>query len=123
MARSNAEIAAIIAELKTNREASNTAIESAATALDSSDSVNAARLRACKHIKEIENDIKLCIKCKIKKDSEGNVIGIAHIRYRIDDRIMRFGDGGSETQTIEGLNTMLADESVTITGATTVENL
>ena len=123
MVRSNSDIATIIAGLKTNRAIRDTAIEAAAAALDSSDSINAARLRDAKHTVEISNDIKLCVECKIKKDSAGDVLGVVHIRYRLVDNVSQYGDGGSQTLTTQGLNTILVDEAVTVTGATTVENL
>ena len=123
MVRSNSDIATIIAGLKTNRAARDTAIESAAATLDGSDSTNAARLRDAKHTVEIANDIKLCVKCKIKKNGVGDVLGVVHIRYRLVDSVIQYGDGGSETLTMQGLNTILVDEAVAVTGATTVENL
>jgi len=116
MARSTSDIDAIIAELKTRRNTRDAAIESAAAALDSSDAKNAARLRSLKHVKEIANNVKVCISCKVIKNDTGDTLGISHATYRIDDLVV-----GEVTE--KGLKTLLVDESFTVTGATTVENL
>lgn len=116
MARSTDEINAIIAELKTRRDTRNDSIESAAGALDGSNEKIAARLRSLKHVKEIANAKEVCVFCKVIKNDAGEVEAMEHISYYIADEIL-----GGETQ--KGLETLLADESFTVTGATTVENL
>ena len=116
MARSTSEIDAIIAELKTRRNTRDAAIESAAAALDSSDAKNAGRLRSLKHIKEIENDTYVCVLCRLKRNDEGDVLVMFHNEYYLDDRTIA-------SEIIKGLKTLLVDESFTVTGATTVENL
>ena len=50
------------------------------------------------------------------KGSDGHIAGISHTAYSVEDRVI--GD-----HTGRGLKTILADESVTITGETTVEGL
>ena len=121
MARSTSEVDAIIAELKTRRNTRDAAIESDAAALDSSDAKNAARLRSLKHVKEIANDTYVCTRCKVLKHDTGDITGMSHIEFNFDDTIMPESDGS--TTTIKGLKSLLVDESVTITGETTVENL
>ena len=121
MARSTSEIDAIIAELKTRRNTRDAAIESAAAALDSSDAKNAARLRSLKHVKEIANDVEVCISCRVKKDNAGDIMGMSHQSFSIEDSTINDRDGS--TKTLEGLKTLLVDESFTVTGATTGENL
>ena len=116
MARSTSEIDAIIAELKTRRNTRDAAIESAAAALDSSDAKNAARLRSLKHVKEIANDTEVCQSCTVIKNEAGDVLAMSHVSYNIEDKV-----AGGQTDT--GLKTLLVDESFTVTGATTVENL
>ena len=116
MARSTSDIDAIIAELKTRRNTRDAAIESAAAALDSSDAKNAARLRSLKHVKEIANDTEVCISCRVIKSDAGDILAMTHNSYHIEDQIV------SEV-TEKGLKTLLVDESFTVTGATTVENL
>ena len=121
MARSTSEIDAIIAELKTRRNTRDAAIETAAAALVDSDAANAARLRSLKHVKEITNDTYVCTRCKLLKHDTGDIAGMSHIEFNFDDTIMPESDGS--TTTIKGLKTLLVDESFTVTGATTVENL
>jgi hypothetical protein len=116
MARTTDEINAIIAELKTRRNTRDASIESAAVALDSSDTKNAARLRSLKHVKEIANDKEVCVACTVIKNDHGDTIAMKHTSYHLEDQII-----GSETE--KGLDTLLVDESFTVTGATTVENL
>ena len=121
MARSSSEVNAIIAELKTRRNTRDASIESAAVALDGVDDKKAADLRSLKHVKEIANDTYVCISCKVVKGSDGAIIGMSHASYDINDSTGTGEDGKSKT--FEGLTSLLVDESVTITGTTTVENL
>jgi hypothetical protein len=116
MARTTEEINAIIAELKTRRNTRDAAIESAAAALDSSDAKNAARLRSLKHVKEIANDTDVCQSCTVIKNGAGDIMAMSHVSYNIENQVV-----GGETDA--GLKTLLVDESFTVTGATTVENL
>ena len=119
MARSSSDIDAIIAGLKTARETRDAAIETAAAALNESDPANAARLRSLTHSKEKARDLTICIYDKIKKDSDGNVAFMYHDRFILADQV----ENGETPTTVPGLRTRLADESFTVTGATTVENL
>ena len=117
MTRSSSEIDAIIAELKTNRDAREAAIETAAAALDGVDDKNAKRLRTVDHSKEKLNDKGICVYDKIKKDRDGNFQFVYHTRYTYAD--VTHGDGGTD----KGLRTLLANEAFSVTTATTVENL
>jgi hypothetical protein len=116
MARSSSDIDAIIAGLKANRDTRDAAIETAAAALDGSNDKKAANFRSLKHVKEIANDKEVCISCNLKTDDAGDPIGMTHHTYYIEDITLGSDD-------ISGLTTRLADESFTVTGATTVENL
>ena len=119
MARSSSEIDTIIAGLKTARDTRDAAIETAAAALDSSDTKNAARLRSLTHSKEKALDLTICIHDKIKKDSDGNVAFMYHDRHILADHV----ENGETPTTVPGLRTRLVDESFTVTGSTTVEDL
>ena len=116
MARSSSDIDTIIAGLKTNRNTRDASIETAAAALDGSNDKIAARLRSLKHVKEIANDVQVCISCKLMKNDEGDPIAMGHVAYWLADTVI-----GGVTE--DGLASILVDESVTVTGATTVENL
>ena len=61
--------------------------------------------------------LSICVKCKVLKHTDGKPYGQEHYRYLIDDSVL------NADETALGLKTMLVDESVTITGETTVENL
>ena len=117
MARSSSDIDAIVAGLKANRDTRDAAIETAAAALDGSDDKNAGRLRSVNHTQEKANDLVICIHDKITKDSSGDYLIMYHTRYAIAD--VTHSDG----ETDKGLETLLVDESFSVTGATTVENL
>ena len=121
MARSTSEIDAIIAELKTRRNTRDASIETAAAALDSSDTKNAARLRSLRHVKEIANDTYVCSSCTLMRNDAGDVVAMAHEEHEFEDRIVTDRDGNSVTE--KGLKTLLVDESYTVTGTTSVENL
>ena len=114
MARSSSEIDAIIVELKAARTARDTALENAAVAQDGVDDNKARRLRNAKHLPVSNDDI--CVQDTLMIGSDGKIRGIRHIAYSVEDRVI--GD-----HTGRGLKTILADESVTITGETTVEGL
>ena len=116
MARSLLDIEEIIDELKTMRDIRDVAIESAAADLDNSDSKNASSLRNFKHVNEIANDTDVCHSCKVIRNGDGDVLAMSHISYHIDDKVV-----GGEIYRV--LRTLLADESVNVTGSTSVENL
>jgi hypothetical protein len=118
MVRANEDISIIIEELKTYRNLRDELIESIAS---SSTPTNAYRLRSLKHIKEIENDTYVCVHCKLIKDSDGNPIGMSHTEYDFEDSIIQLD--GDTSQTIQGLKTLLADESFNITLSSDIENL
>ena len=117
MARSSSDIDAIIAGLKANRDTRDAAIETAAAALDGSNDVNAAKLRSLNHTKEKAVDKTICVHDKVKLGPNGNYLFMYHTRYDFAD--VTHGDG----ETDKGLRTLLVDESFSVTGATTVENL
>jgi hypothetical protein len=119
MARSSSDIEAIIAGLKTARDTRDAAIETAAAALDGSDDKNAARLRSVNHASEKSIDSTICVNDKVKKDESGNIMAMFHSRYGLTDVV----ENGPSPVTVPGLTTLLVDESFTVTGATTVENL
>jgi len=121
MARTTEEINVIIAELKTHRNTRDASIESAAAALDGTDDKNAKRLRSLRHVKEIANDTYVCTSCRLMRNDDDDVIAMAHEEHEIEDRIVTDADGNSVTE--KGLKTLLVDESYTVTGSTTVENL
>ena len=120
MARSNSEIEAIIAGLKTARDTRDAAIETAAAALDDSDAANAARLRSLNHAVTKAADVSVCVACVLKKDSTGKILAMQHTSFDIEDQVDFFA-GANVTRA--GLKSLLVDESFTVTGATTVENL
>ena len=117
MARSSSDIDTLIAALKTARNTRDASIETAAAALDGSNDNIAARLRSLKHVKEIAQDVYLCVACTALNNSEGVIIGMSHNTYYIDDTAK------TPNPDIPGLKSLLADESLTIPVVTTVENL
>ena len=119
MARSTSEIDAIIAGLKTNRDTRDAYIEGKAAAFDDSNAYEANQIRGLKHTQSKLLDIWLCVSCKAMKDRDGGVIGFQCTKYLIEDIPNRGRDGETE----QGLKTLLVDESFTITGSNTVENL
>lgn len=121
MARSTSDIDAIIAELKTRRNTRDAAIETAAAALDDPNAKIASRLRSLKHVKEIANDTEVCVACKVMKNDAGDPIAMSHTSFHIENKVKLAGL--PEATTEPGLTTLLVDESFTVTGATTVENL
>ncbi len=119
MARSSSDIEAIIAGLKTARDTRDAAIETAAAAPDGSGEKNATRLRSLNHASEKSLNSTICVNDKVKKDASGNITAIFHSRYGLTDVV----ESGPSPVTVPGLSTLLVDESFTVTGATTVENL
>ena len=117
MARSSDQVNTIIEELKTARGVRDTALEEAAVALDGTNDKHAKRLRNIKHTDEIARGVEICVKCKILRHPDGTPFAQEHATYYIEDTVM------DEDYTAPGLKTKLVDESFTITGATTVENL
>ena len=126
MARSTSEIDAIIAGLKTNRDTRDGYIEGKAAAFDSSDAAEAKRIRSLKHTDQATKNINLCVSCKAIKDSDGNLVGRSCHTYRIEDITgsSRLVNGSEVEGAVEkGLKSLLVEESFTVTGETTVENL
>ena len=119
MARTTDEINAIIAGLKTNRDTRDAYIEGKAAAFDDSNAYEANQIRGLKHTQSKLLDIWVCVSCKAIKNSDGGVIGFQCTKYLIED----IPDRGRDGETEKGLKTLLVDESFTLTGATTVENL
>ena len=117
MARSSSDIDTLIAELKTARNTRDAAIESAAAALDGSNDKNAARLRSLKHVKEIAQDVYLCVACSVMNNSDGTIMAMRHTTYYIDDKVH------SPSDTEPGLKTLLADEAFSVPVSTTVTDL
>ena len=66
---------------------------------------------------EIASGLEICVKCKILRHADSTPYGQEHMSYFIDDKVL------DADTTAPGLKTRLVDESFTITGATTVENL
>ena len=120
MARTSEQIEAIIAELKTNRDARDTQLENAALALDEGNPNKAKKLRGFKHTKQIAIDKSICTKCEVRYDINGNLLVMIHNQYDISDRTENRGE---VTELIKGFRTKLVDESFTVTSATTVINL
>ena len=126
MARSTSEIDAIIAGLKTNRDTRDAYLEGKAAAFDDSNAVEAERIRSLKHTEQATKNIYLCVSCKAIKNSTGGVVGLRCNTYLIEDVSVptRLIDGSEVAGLVDkGLKTLLVDESFTVTGATTVENL
>ena len=123
MARSSSEIDTLIAELKTARNTRDASIETAAAAQDGSNDKKAARLRSLKHVKEIANDVRLCVRCRAKYNDDGTISAMGHRAFYIDDKVHSRDEDGAPNDTELGLKTRLADESFSIAVVTTVENL
>ena len=120
MARTSEQIDAIIAELKSNRDARDTQFENAALALDGVADIKAKKLRGFKHTNEKANDKALCVRCRVRKEEDGRFRYLLCTEFDLEDKTLELPTG---TEHAKGLKTLLADESFTITGATTVENL
>jgi len=120
MARTSEQIEAIIVELKSNRDARDTHFENAALALDGVDDAKAKKLRAFKHVKQKANDQSICVRCELRKEDDGRIRALF---CRVHDFVTKVESASGTDITIHGLRDLLADESFTVTGATTVENL
>ena len=73
MARTSEQIEAIITELKSNRDARDAHLETAAAALDGVNDSQAKKLRGFKHTIQKANDLSLCIRCELRKEEDGRV--------------------------------------------------
>ena len=120
MARTSEQIEAIITELKSNRDARDAHLESAAEALDGVNDNQAKKLRGFKHTIQKAKDLSLCIRCELRKEEDGRVRFMICEQFDFADREER---ASGTTYSIPGIRTRLLDESFTVTGATTVENL
>jgi hypothetical protein len=114
--RSEEEILDIVNSIKEARNTRDSIIVERSKQLENSNGVASSRLYSLRHVKEIAQDTYVCYKCILKLGADNIPIGMIHHTYELYDKTI---DG----EIVNGLYTLLKDESFNVELNYTIDNL